>query len=64
MGEAIERLHGVRREVYLLTVRDGKSVEEAAKVLGAKEGVVELYRLYAIKFIEDYCKKAMRKGRL
>ncbi len=64
MGEAIERLHGPRREVYFLTIRDGKSLAETAEVLGMSERLAKCYQDHAIKFVEGYCKQAIAKGRV
>lgn len=64
MGEAVEHLQGRQREVYLLTMREDKSLGEAAEVLGLSKGTAQKYKERAIKFIEQYCKAAMAKGRV
>lgn len=64
MGEAIDHLQGRQREVYMLTMRDNKSWAEAAEILGIEKGSVQKYKERAIKFIEQYCKAAIAKGRV
>lgn len=64
MGEAVQRLKGPCREVYLMTVRDGKSIEDTAEVLSMSENLAKAYQDQAIKFVEGYCKQAITKGRL
>jgi DNA-directed RNA polymerase specialized sigma24 family protein len=64
MGEAVEHLQGRQREIYILTMREGKSLAEAAKVLGMAKGTAQTYKTRAIKFIEQYCKTAMARGRV
>jgi DNA-directed RNA polymerase specialized sigma24 family protein len=64
MGEAVMHLQGRQREVYLLTMREGKSLAEAAEVLGIEKGSAQKYKERAIKFIEGYCKEAMARGRV
>lgn len=64
MGEAVEKLRGPEREVYFLTIRDGKSLDETAEVLGMSKRLAEAYQNRAIKFVEGYCKQAIAKGRL
>lgn len=64
MGEAVEKLRGRQREVYFLTIRDGKSFEEAAEVLGIKAEEARKYQDEAVRFIEKYCKQAVAKGRI
>lgn len=64
MGEAIEHLQGRQREVYMLTMREDKSLAEAAEILGIEKGTAQRYKERAIKFIESYCKEAIAKGRV
>lgn len=64
MGEAIEHLQGRQREVYLLTMREDKSLSEVAEILSIEKASVQVYKSRAIKFIEAYCKAAMAKGRI
>lgn len=64
MGEAIEHLQGRQREVYLLVMRENKSLAEVAEILGIAKGAVDTYKRRAIKFILQYCKAAIRKGRV
>ena len=64
MGEAIGHLQGRQKEVYLLTMREGKSLAEAAEVLGIAKGTAQKFRERAIKFIEQYCKAAIAGGRV
>ncbi len=63
-GEAVEHLQGRQREIYLLTMREDKSLGEAAEVLGLSKGTAQKYKERAIKFIEQYCKAAIAKGRV
>lgn len=64
MGEAVEHLQGRQREVYLLTMRESKSLAEAAQILGISKGTAQKFKERAIKFIEQYCKAAMDRGRV
>lgn len=64
MGEAVMHLQGRQREVYLLTMREGKSLAEAAEVLGIEKGTAQKYRERAIKFISQFCKAAIERGRV
>jgi DNA-directed RNA polymerase specialized sigma24 family protein len=64
MGEAIEHLAGRQRECYLLTMREGKSLSEAAEVLGITKGSTQVYVNRAVKFIEGWCKQAIKGGRV
>lgn len=64
MGEAVEHLQGRQREVYLLTMREGKSLADAAEILGIEKGSAQKYKERAVKFIEQYCRNAMAKGRV
>lgn len=64
MGEAINHLQGRQKEVYLLTMREDKSVAEAAEVLKISKGTAQKYKERAIRFIESYCREAIRKGRV
>ena len=64
MGEAVEHLQGRQREVYLLTMREGKSLAEVAEILRISKGTAQKFKERAIKFIESYCKQAIAKGRV
>lgn len=64
MGEAIEHLQGRQREIYMLTMREDKSLAEAAEVLGIEKSSAQKYKERAIKFIQQYCQTAMAKGRV
>lgn len=64
MGEAIMHLQGRQKEVYLLTMRDGKSLAEAAEVLGIEKGTAQRYRERAVKFLTVYCRAAVKAGRV
>jgi RNA polymerase sigma factor (sigma-70 family) len=64
MGEAIAHLQGRQREVYILTMREDKSLAEASEILGISKGTAQKYRERAIKFISQYCKNAILQGRI
>lgn len=64
MGEAIEHLQGRQKEVYLLTMRAGKSIAEAGTILGISKGTAQVYRDRAVKFIRAYCKLKIENGAL
>ena len=64
MGEAITHLQGRQREVYLLTMRENKSLAEAAEVLGISKGTAQKFKERAIKFLTQYCEAAIAKGRI
>lgn len=64
MGEAIQHLQGRQKEVYLLTMRESKSLAEVAEVLGIAKGSVQVYADRAAKFITAYCRAAINKGRV
>jgi RNA polymerase sigma factor (sigma-70 family) len=64
MGEAIEHLQGRQREVYMLLMRESKTYEEVSEILEITRGAVQTYEKRAIKFIEQYCKAAIAKGRV
>lgn len=64
MGEAVNHLQGRQKEVYLLTMREGKSLAETAEILGIEKGTAQRYKERAIKFIEQYCSAAIKKGRV
>lgn len=64
MGESVEHLQGRQKEVYLLTMREGKSLADAAKILKISKGTAQVYKDRAIKFIEAYCRQAILKGRV
>jgi DNA-directed RNA polymerase specialized sigma24 family protein len=60
MGRAISQLQGRPKEAYLLTMREGKSLSEAAAILKVSKAAIQIYRQRAIKFIAAYCKLAMK----
>jgi DNA-directed RNA polymerase specialized sigma subunit len=62
MGEAIEHLQGRQKEVYHLTMRDGKSLAAAGKILGISKDTAKDYKERAIKFITAYCRAVIHKG--
>src|SRR5260221_5251537 len=64
MGEAVEHLQGRQREVYMLVMRENKSLSEVAELLGIAKGAADTYKRRAIKFISQYCKNAIAKGRV
>lgn len=64
MGEAIEKLRGYHKEVYLLVVRDEKTLEDAALVLEMNEVQTQKVLDEAIECVRKYCKQAIVKGRL
>ena len=64
MGEAIAHLQGRQRECYLLTMREGKSLSETGEVLGITKRSAQQYKDRAIKFIAQYCRAAIAKGRV
>lgn len=64
LGEAITHLQGRQKECYLLVMREDKSLAEAAEILGIAKGSVQVYVDRAIKFLTQYCKAAIQKGRV
>lgn len=64
VGEAVEHLQGRQKEVYLLTMREDKSLAEAAEILGIAKGTAQRFKERAIKFITFYCQEAIAKGRV
>lgn len=64
MGEAIQHLQGRQKEVYLLVMREDKSIAEAGEVLDISKGTAQTYLDRAIKFITAYCKQGMDGGRV
>lgn len=64
MGEAILHLQGRQKEVYLLVMREDKSMAEAAEILNIGKSTVQTYLDRAISFISDYCKAAIEQGRM
>lgn len=64
MGEGVEHLQGRQKEVYLLTMREGKSLSEAAEILGIEKASAQVYKNRAIKFLVKYCQSAMDRGRV
>lgn len=59
MGDAIEHLQGRQRDVYMLTMRQGMSLREAAALLGIAKGTAQVYKDRAIKFITDFCRQKL-----
>lgn len=64
LGEAIMHLQGRQKECYLLVMREDKSLAEAAEILGIAKGSVQVYVDRAVKFLTQYCKAAIKKGRV
>lgn len=64
MGEAIAHLQGRQKEVYLLLMRESKTYEEVSEVLGITRGAVQTYEKRAIKFLTNYCREAIKQGRV
>jgi DNA-directed RNA polymerase specialized sigma24 family protein len=64
MGEAVAHLQGRQLQVYMLTMRDGKSLAETAEILDIEKGTAQKYKERAIKFIAAYCKQAIDRGRV
>lgn len=64
MGEAVAKLKGYHKEVYLLIVRDGKTPQDIAAIGELDEKQVVKLLDEAIKFVSTYCKQAIAKGRL
>jgi len=64
LGEAIQHLQGRQREVYLLTMREDKSLGEVAEILNISKSAAQVYKDRAIKFLVQYCRSAMAKGRV
>lgn len=64
MGEAVNHLQGRQREVYILVMREDKSMAEAGEVLGIGKSTVQTYLDRAIDFISEYCKQAISKDRV
>ena len=62
MGEAIAHLQGQQKAVYLLMLREGRTQEETAAMLGISRSSVRVYYLRAITFIHQYCKAAITRG--
>ena len=64
MGEAIEHLQGRQKEVYLLVMREDKSIAEAGEVLDISKGTAQTYLDRAINFITKYCQEGISTGRV
>lgn len=64
MGEAIEHLQGRQREVYILTMREDKSLSEAGEILAISKDSVRTYLDRAIAFISAYCQQGIDQGRI
>jgi RNA polymerase sigma factor (sigma-70 family) len=64
LGEAIEHMQGRQKEVYLLTMREDKSLAEVAEILQISKGSVQVYQQRAIKFLTRYCREAIKRGRV
>lgn len=61
MGEAIEHLQGRQKQVYLLMMREDYSCAQAGKKLGISKWTARDYKDRAIRFIQQYCKRAVEK---
>ncbi len=64
MGEAVAHLQGRQREVYILVMREGKSLAEAADILKMTKGTAQKYKERAIAFVTQYCQGAIARGRV
>ncbi len=64
MGEAIEHLQGRQREVYILVMREDKSMAEAGEILNISKSSIQVYLDRAVIFITDYCRQAIDGGRV
>jgi RNA polymerase sigma factor (sigma-70 family) len=64
MGEAVQHLQGRQKEVYLLVMREDKSLAEAAEILEISKSTVQTYLDRAIAFITAYCQQAMDQERI
>jgi RNA polymerase sigma factor (sigma-70 family) len=64
LGEAIEHLQGRQREVYLLLMRESKTYEEVSEILNITRGAIQVYEKRAIKFLTNYCREAIKRGRV
>lgn len=64
MGEAVSHLQGRQKEVYLLLMRESKTYEEVSEILGITRGAAQVYESRAIRFIKDYCARAIKNGRV
>ncbi len=64
MGEAIQHLQGRQKQVYLLVMREDRSLAETAKVLGIGKSTAQSYLERAVAFIKDYCQMAIEGGRV
>lgn len=64
MGEAIGHLQGRQKEVYLLVMREDKSLAETAEILQISKGTVQTYIDRAVAFITQYCEQALKRGRV
>lgn len=62
MGEAVDKLQGQQKQVYILTVRLGRSLADAAKELHLSKWTVRTYHDRALRFITQYCRSAIRRG--
>jgi DNA-directed RNA polymerase specialized sigma24 family protein len=64
MAEAIEHLQGRQKEVYILHMRLERSLGECAEILGITKSTAQIHKERAVRFIEQYCKLAIKKGRI
>lgn len=64
MGEAVAKLKGYHKEVYLLIVRDGKTTQEIAAIGEMDEKQVLKLLDEAVEFVSKYCRQAIAKGRI
>lgn len=60
MGDAVEHLQGRQRDVYILTMRQGYSNQEAADILRISRNTVKEYRERAIKFVTAFCQNGLK----
>jgi RNA polymerase sigma-70 factor (ECF subfamily) len=57
-NEAVENLPTRKREAFILCKLEGKTYDEAAKILGISSNTVREHVHFALKLIKDYSQKA------
>lgn len=63
-GSAVEHLQGRQKEVYILHMREDKSLAEVAAILDMTKSTAQVYLTRAIKFIGAYCRQAITKEQI
>jgi len=56
MGEAVDRLQGTQRDIYIKTMRQGMSIAEAGRTLGLSKGACQYHRDRAIAYVTGQCR--------